>query len=99
MKIVLNKCWGGFGVSDLLIALWNSEHTPFTKESLARFAISSGQFRVDPRLITLIEMLGSERASGEHAQLAIVEIPDHVTSWHISDSDGFETVHENHWSA
>ncbi len=53
--------------------------------------------RTDPELIKLIEEFGSEWASGSHATLEIVEIPDGV-DWQIDDYDGYETIHERHRS-
>ena len=55
--------------------------------------------RDDPDLIATVEELGA-KASGECAQLVIVEIPDDV-NWTISDYDGRESVEEAHraWRA
>ena len=50
--------------------------------------------RDDPVLIEVIEELG-DAANGEHAELAIVEIPDDV-EWEISEYDGSEHVAEKH---
>lgn len=50
--------------------------------------------RDDPVLIEVIEELG-DAANGEHAELAIVEIPDDV-EWEISEYDGREHVAEKH---
>lgn len=58
-----------------------------------------GYARTDPDLVAAVEELGSKAASGELAQLRVVEIPDDV-AYEISDYDGIETVHESHatWS-
>ena len=55
--------------------------------------------RADPELISVIEELGSERASARSSSLQIVEIPDEV-EWTIVDYDGREHVAEKHrtWS-
>lgn len=53
--------------------------------------------RTDPVLIALIEERGSEWASGQHAKLGIVEVPDDA-SWEIDDYDGIESIHESHRS-
>lgn len=54
--------------------------------------------RNDPNLVTVVEQLGSD-ASGENANLKVVEIPDDVM-WAIEDYDGAEYVSEQHrtWS-
>ena len=51
--------------------------------------------RDDPVLIQVIEEMGSEAASGQCAELEIVEIPDDV-EWHIEEYDGYEHVAEDH---
>jgi len=50
--------------------------------------------RCDPVLIQVIEELG-DVANGDHAELAIVEIPDDV-QWEIAEYDGSEHVAEKH---
>ena len=50
--------------------------------------------RADPALVSVVETLGSEKASGEYAELKVVEIPDGVEDWYITDYDGNETIHE-----
>lgn len=62
MKLVINKCYGGFSISKE------------AKELLGGSDIS----RDDERLIKLIEERGTEFVSGKHANLKIVEIPDDV---------------------
>ena len=54
--------------------------------------------RTDPLVIQVVKKLG-EKANGEHAELAIVEIPRGV-EWEIDEYDGVETVEEKHrsWS-
>ena len=47
--------------------------------------------RTDPRLIKVIEQLGTEAASGDHARLRIEEVnPDFA--WEIRDHDGQEKI-------
>lgn len=86
IKVVINRKFGGFGLSDEARALfeqtkgksiWDYEHK-----------------RSDPILIQVVEQLGA-KANGEYADLIIVEIPGDV-KWHIEEYDGFETIHENH---
>ena len=56
--------------------------------------------RDDPVLVAVIEELGPEEASGDMADLDIVEIPSDVDCWTIREYDGMESVHECHrtWS-
>ena len=51
--------------------------------------------RNDPLLIQVIEELGSKKASGRCAQLAIIEIPDDV-EWEIEEYNGNEHIAERH---
>ena len=91
MKIAINTCFGGFGLSQKAIDLYNQLSG---KEAYYHFDIE----RNDPFLIQVIEQLGKE-ANTIYASLHIVEIPDDV-KWHIAEYDGSEHVAENHrtWS-
>ena len=80
MKIVINGCFGGFGLSAEAKALLDY--------------CTSWMNRGDPALVSVVETLGSEKASGEYAELKVVEIPDGVEDWYITDYDGNETIHE-----
>lgn len=79
MKIVVNECWGGFGISDFAIKKLGID---------TRFEVE----RTDERLISLIEEFGSEKISGVCADLQIEEIPDDATDWWIDEYDGNETL-------
>lgn len=143
MKVVINKCYGGFSVS-LEGCRWMAErgHEEAKKrvaeyeeelrvfehykkngvlpdgqgdESTRRFR--TGMFdisikynklpdfysghdfeRHDPMLVACVEALGGEHrkgASGEHARLVIVEIPDGV-DYEIQEYDGQEWIAEKH---
>ncbi len=88
MKVVINRCFGGFGLS---------------KIAESRLTIPEGGWfggiaRDDPQLIQVVEELG-RAANGDHADLKIVEIPD-GTQYTIEEYDGLEHVAEVHetWS-
>jgi len=89
MKIAVNRCWGGFGVSkavyDELGMGWDGYGYDFGEDSK----------RSDPKLIAAIEKLGTKESSGVHAEIEIVDVPDDV-EWYIHDYDGMETVREKH---
>ena len=53
--------------------------------------------RADPKLVQVVEELGSEKASGSCAELKVVKIPD-GTDYVIEDYDGVESIHEKHQS-
>ena len=88
-KIVINTCFGGFGISDAAIEKYHE----FGGCNLPEY--SSDVFRDDPILVRVVEALGSKVASAKFARLKVVEIPD-GTEWFISDYDGQEHVAERH---
>lgn len=79
MKVVINRCWGGFGLSEDACKYLGLEHS---------YSFIS---RDDPRLVECVETLGSEKASGICARLVIVEIPDGI-NYGIEEHDGIETI-------
>ncbi len=80
MKIVINKCFGGFEVS---------------KEALKELGVDywgeDEDARMDSRLVALVEK-DPEKASGWCSKLAVVEIPDEATDYHLDEYDGFEDI-------
>jgi hypothetical protein len=87
MKVVINSCFGGFGLSEKALARYNELAN---KNAQYYFDIE----RNDPCLVQVVEELGKE-AEGEYSVLKIVDIPDDI-SWHIEQYDGIESVHETH---
>lgn len=89
MKIAINRCYGGFCLSEeayqFLGLEWDNYGFAFTFDD---------NKRTNPDLIKCIETLG-ERANGEFACLEVVEIPDDI-NWEIEDYDGMEWVSEEH---
>lgn len=138
MKIVINDCHGGFGLSKEAMMLYGElagltlypvDQEPlflgivtywtvpeeervqeksgdeYAKMSLGERithneAISKQQLwdreieRNDPLLVQVVETLGAH-ASGEYADLKVVEIPDGV-DWQIEEHDGSEWIAEVH---
>lgn len=92
-KIVINDCYGGFGLS---VRAFNEY------KQLA--GITDPKFydrdipRDDPYLVDVVRRLGMA-ANGTHANLKIVEIPGDI-EWLIQEYDGAEWVAEKHrtWS-
>ena len=90
MKVVINDCHGGFGLSHeaykYLNIPWDNYGYEFERD------------RANPDLVRCVEALGA-KANGHYARLKIVEIPDGV-DWIIEEYDGREWVAENHrtWS-
>ncbi len=81
MIFVLNKCYGGFSISD------------FAKESLGLSTVYPTMNDTNTHnLARLIKEYGSEKCSGKHARLKVVEIPDDSTDYEINEYDGVENI-------
>lgn len=103
MKVVVNKCYGGFSVSaaavrfmrergnaDAIAEVLFGESTP--EYTLGYdYQIYGREFsRHDPDLVAAVETLGS-KANGACADLEVVEIPDGA-EYEIDEYDGMERV-------
>jgi len=89
-KIVVNRCYGGFSLSEEAVLLYaKKKGVTLDPEDAGR-----GFDRDDPTLVEVVKELG-DKASGRFAQLAIVAIPDDVV-WEIEEYDGLERVAEKH---
>lgn len=91
MKVVINSCFGGFGLSDAALARYNE----LSQQSLKHYSKIP---RNDTNLVQVVEELG-KKADTPYSELNIVDIPDDV-KWDIHDYDGMEHVYEKHrtWS-
>jgi len=88
MKVVINKCYGGFGLSaDALIRYNQLAGTNFIYDHEI-------EDRSDKNLVAVVEEMGAA-ASGAYGELKVVEIPDGV-EWGIEEYDGVEWVSEAH---
>lgn len=79
MKIVLNKCYGGFSIS---------------KDAAEVLGLKSEYDyidRTDARLVNMVEQR-PDLVNGPFSNLKVVEISDETTDWEINDYDGMETV-------
>lgn len=100
MKIVVNRCFGGFSVSEEVYNLLGFRWDGYGFLSNGNFKIKSNNsmaYRADEKLIEAIELIGEENSSGSFAKLEIVDIPEDV-EWEIGDYDGQESIHEVHRS-
>jgi hypothetical protein len=88
-KVVINTCFGGFGLSDLA-RVTIAERKRVKVEDISEYDLD----RDDYDLVTVVEGLG-KLANGSYAKLKVVEIPADV-QWHIEEYDGSEHVAENH---
>lgn len=83
MEIVVNRCFGGYSLSDEAVKMMGYEDT-FEAEEVERNHST---------LVATVRYLGSDKASGRYSKLQIVEIPDEATDWTVEEYDGFETVY------
>ena len=90
MKIVVNTCYGGFGLSEEAEVEFRQKSGLSEDFWLGRL----DDYRNDPILVAMVEA-DAEGVSGDHAELGIIEIPDDV-DWVIEDYDGIEWVAEVH---
>jgi len=90
MKIVINRCYGGFGLSDVALTRYENE----SGNDVSYWNIP----RNDAILVNIVEELG-EDSWGACAELKVVEIPDGI-EWEIDEYDGIEWIAEAHrkWS-
>lgn len=79
MKFVLNKCFGGFSLSN-----WGIKQLGIKNAWCIE--------RYDPKLIKLVEKFPEKMSSDNATKLKVVEIPDHATDWELNDYDGIESI-------
>jgi len=100
-EIVINRCFGGFGLSSMALEIYRAVPR-VDLENTRVFNHASDIPRDDPILIQTIKTLGLKESAGNFAKLQIIEIPDDVPAdgWIIQDYDGTEWVAEKHrtWS-
>ena len=90
-KVVINDCYGGFGLSDEGVARYAEiKGVVLDKDFYSRSDIE----RDDPALVQVVEEMGAA-ANGCCASLKVVEIPDDA-EWEIEEYDGKEWVAEVH---
>ena len=96
-KIVINACYGGFGLSDAAHQALGHERIEYENQYGVTHHWKPSALsldRDDPALIAIVEELGTA-ANGDAAELQVIEIPDGV-EWEIDEYDGFERVAEKH---
>ena len=92
-KVVINDCYGGFGLSDRAMREYK-QLAGITDQDFYDRDIPGD----DPSLVQIVQKLGMG-ANGSHSNLKIVEIPGDI-EWLIQEYDGAEWVAEKHrtWS-
>jgi len=109
-KIVVNACYGGFGLSHEAIMRYgelanlNLVRVEGEITSICHYykdVVDDENYfsyydieRDDPILVQVVEEMG-EAANSDMSELRIADVPDDVI-WYIEDYDGVETVSEVH---
>jgi hypothetical protein len=88
MKIVINECYGGFGLNDE--AMREYKHRAGITDEYYSYDIA----RDCPHLVAMVEELG-HKIETNFSRLKIVNIPDDV-KWQIEEYDGMEWIAEQH---
>jgi len=88
-RIVINDCYGGFGLSDKAMEKYKSM-AGIDDDLFYHYDIE----RDDPYLIKIVREMGAA-ANGDFSNLKIVEVPADV-DWIIQEYDGIEWVAEKH---
>lgn len=99
MEVVINKCYGGFGISKALAKELKIKSTYIDNDTFKIKSDNYNAYRTNKKLIAAIKKVGLAKANGEFSDLSIVEIPDDI-DFYIDDYDGMESIHEKHksWS-
>jgi hypothetical protein len=87
MKVVINDCHGGFGLSEAAL-----------NEYKNRKGITDPNFYyydIPRECPILVEIVEKGDADSKYSDLKIVEIPDGV-NWYIEEYDGLEHIAERH---
>ena len=111
MKIVINRCYGGFGLSHEAIMKYAhlvklNLFAKATKYSVIPYEYYIGtedeenywseySIKRDDPALVKVVEQMGESAGSVYAELKVVEIPDDV-KWHICEYDGFEHIAEDH---
>lgn len=82
-KVVLNKCYGGFGLS--------KEAYEYMGLEWDKYGFKFDNDRENPKLIECVEALG-EKANGSYANLFVDEYDDENFTYWIDEYDGVESL-------
>lgn len=90
MKIVINKCFGKFEVSEWLCRLWNIENNKYSSITECRgiYDFNSIDMRTNPAFVSLVKRFGNMLDSN----LKVVDIPNEATDFMIDEYDGLERI-------
>lgn len=88
-RVVINDCYGGFGLSEEAFMQY-TKMAGISEEEFTYLEIE----RDDPYLVKIVNEMG-EKANDYCSKLKVVEIPADV-NWIIQEYDGIEWIAEKH---
>lgn len=80
-KVVINSCYGGYGLSEEAIQWLKNKYGDGVENDILE--------RHDPRLVDCVETLG-KKANGKFSKLTVVEIDSN--RYRIDEYDGYESI-------
>lgn len=86
MKVVINRCYGGFGLSEKFM----EEYPQYKEYDYCWY--NDRDKRADKDFISALESFGLEEANGRFASLKIIELSEDTTDWEIEEYDGSESI-------
>lgn len=94
MKMIINSCYGGFGIAGPLKEWEEQKNAGLDPDTDWQkwYDLGDHENRTNPEAIVILEEYGTQACSGPYARLKVVAIPDTVTDWQIDEYDGFESV-------
>lgn len=111
MKIVINACHGGFGLSHEAMMLYSELadlNLDFSESNYGsvhyyvdgmiddeKFYFSDRDIARDDLDLIAVVERLGEKANGKYSELKVIEIPDDV-NWYVEEYDGREWVAERH---
>lgn len=111
MKVVINQCYGGFGLSDKAferyLGIKGIAFESYVTEYDNRLYYKAGHLKDEEYNLSEYDIERNDpalvqaveelgiEANSQYSSLKVVEIPDDV-KWYVSEYDGWETIHEEH---
>lgn len=83
MKLIINVCYGGFGIKKDVLKSLNYDTSIYSMRH-------NNDMRRDPRIIEMLE--NGEDISEDYSKLVVVTLPDNCTDYYIEEYDGIELV-------
>ena len=102
-KVVINTCFGGFGLSDKawdLLIERTGKSLDELKDEYIYLGCKKDGARSCPHLIAVVEELGEAASAEDYAELEVVELEDKHGRYQIDEYDGRESVYtpdQMHW--